>query len=256
MKDRKKEIKKRIAKRNREKRRQANQRAFQPINMAFGEEMEFDHQAIDYEAPNDEYRPFVKKEWFLFKILASGALVLGTAIVFKSQSPVMVDSQKWIRQAMETDIQFASIANWYEKQFGKPLAIWPQKEKTVTVDKPKKDLAVPASGKVVETFQANGKGVMVKTGKGEVVDAMKDGLVIFAGKEAETGNTVVIQHPDQSESWYGQLQSISVEPYQRVQAGEAIGKAKDRADGTSGEFYFAIKQDDHYIDPNKVIKFE
>ncbi|MBE3569146.1 MAG: M23 family metallopeptidase [Bacillales bacterium] len=255
MKDRKKEIKKRIAKRNRQKRRQANQRAFQPINMAFGEEMEFDHQAIDYEAPDEAYSPLVKKEWFLFKTLTSGVLVLAAAIVFKSQSPMMIDSQKWIRQAMETDIQFASIANWYEKQFGKPLAILPQ-EKTVTVDRPKKDLAVPASGKVVETFESNGKGVMVKTGKGEVVDAMKGGLVIFAGKEDETGNTVVIQHPDQSESWYGQLQSISVEPYQRVQAGEEVGKAKDRADGTSGEFYFAIKQGDHYIDPNKVIKFE
>jgi stage IV sporulation protein FA len=256
MKDRKKEIKKRIAKRNREKRRQANQRAFQPINMAFGEEPELDQQTIHYEPFDEGYAPLFKKEWFLFKTLASGVLVLAVAIVFKSHSTTMIEGQKWIRQAMGTDIQFASIASWYEKQFGKPLAILPQKKETVSVEQPKTDLAVPASGKVVETFETNGKGVMVKTGKGEVVDAMKGGVVIFAGKKNETGKTVVIQHPDKSESWYGQLQSISVEPYQRVKAGEEVGKAKDRADGTSGEFYFAIKQDDHYIDPNQVIKFE
>jgi stage IV sporulation protein FA len=209
--------------------------------------------------PPEGFHPLFKKETFMLKILGAGILVLITAIMFKSPSPVFDEAKTVVNRAMETEFQFAAISSWYEDQFGKPLALLPggtedkAPSSAVTAD----EYAQPASGKVVENFKTNGQGIMLETEFGEDVAAMKGGLVIFAGKKDKLGNTVVIQHKDNSESWYGHLESIDVNQYEHVDKGSSLGKVSTSGESdVSGEFYLAIKMGDEFIDPIQVISFD
>ena len=206
--------------------------------------------------PPEGIHPLFKKETFILKILGAGIMVLVTAIMFKSPSPVFNDAKIVVQKTMDKEFQFAAVANWYEDQFGKPLALLPS-TKTEAPSAPNTEYAQPVSGKVVENFKTNGQGIMLQTRFGEEVSAMKGGLIIFAGKKEELGNTVVIQHKDQSESWYGHLDSIEVNQYEYVEKGLPVGTVSTSSENdVSGEFYFAIKMGDNFIDPIQVISFD
>lgn len=207
--------------------------------------------------PPNKIHPLWNKELFLFKILASALLVLVVAIVFKSSSPKLIQARSFIKSTMNTEFQFAAVSEWYEKQFGKPLAIFPvnneDKDRSNLVNE---EYVMPASAKVLTNFSSDGRGVMIETKNNELVEAMNGGKVTFAGKKKDLGNTVIIQHSDMTESWYGNLETIAVHAYDKVENGEKVGTVSNKDDGVSGEFYFAIKQGKKFIDPIQVIKFE
>ena len=54
-------------------------------------------------------------------------------------------------KVMKEEFQFATVAKWYEKQFGKPLVFYSPNEKRRKYSA--KDYAIPASGKVMQGFQ-------------------------------------------------------------------------------------------------------
>ncbi|MGE8206087.1 peptidoglycan DD-metalloendopeptidase family protein [Heyndrickxia sp. NPDC080065] len=207
--------------------------------------------------PPNKIHPLWNKELFLFKILASAVLVLIVAILFKTSTPKLDNARSFVKDTMETEFQFAAVSNWYEKQFGKPLALFPVKNgDKVDSSVAKEEYVMPASGKVLTNFAKDGRGVMIETKNNESVDAMDGGKVIFAGKKNDLGNTVIIQHSDKTESWYGNLETIDVHQYEYVDTGKKVGTVSNKDDGLSGEFYFAIKQGKKFIDPIQVIKFE
>ncbi|KYD10880.1 M23 family metallopeptidase [Heyndrickxia sporothermodurans] len=218
---------------------------------------EFDDYPIFEADPPSKVHPLWNKELFLFKILVSAVLVLFVAIVFKSSTPKLDQVKSFVNNTMTSEFQFAAVSNWYEKQFGKPLALFPIKNDGKDNNSiAKEDYVMPASGKVLTNFSADGRGVMIETKSDESVDAMDGGKVIFAGKKEDLGKTVIIQHPDMTESWYGNLETIQVKEYEEVHTGKKVGTVSNAADGLTGEFYFAIKQGKKFIDPIQVIKFE
>jgi stage IV sporulation protein FA len=209
--------------------------------------------------PGEGGHPLFKKEVFLFKILASACLVLIVAIIFRSPSEKAVTLQQYVKHTMDQEFQFAAVSDWYENQFGKPLALLPaknageEKENEVASDN---EYALPASGKILEDFGDNGQRIMIETGKGAGVEAMDEGLVHFVGMKDGFGKTVIVQHADKSETWYGNLDKIDVNLYEYISKGAKVGTAMDSDDGLKGSFYFAIKKGDDFIDPVQVIKFE
>nr|WP_231563662.1 M23 family metallopeptidase [Anoxybacillus sp. KU2-6(11)] len=84
--------------------------------------------------------------------------------------------------------------------------------------------------------------------------AVEEGIVVFAGVKEPYGKTVIVQHADGSETWYGKLSAISVKLYDFIEAGKEVGKAEEN--DQKRIFYFAIKKGDHFIDPVQVISFE
>lgn len=203
------------------------------------------------------FHPLWNKELFLLKIFSSAILLLIIAIMFQSPSSAFEKARSVVKKTMETEYQFAAAADWYEKKFGKPLALMPGKSVgTVDNQTEKPNYAAPVSGKILEEFSGDGRGIMLETGTGAEVEAMTGGVVLFAGKKEDIGNTVIIQHPDQSESWYGKLDVILVKPLEKVNSGKIVGTVSNREDNTAGEFYFAIKQGTEFIDPIQVMKFE
>ncbi|MGC8228633.1 peptidoglycan DD-metalloendopeptidase family protein [Pseudobacillus badius] len=205
----------------------------------------------------EELHPLFSWERFLFKWLAAGALVLATAILFRHPSPMLEDGRNWMEKTMEKEFPFSRAAQWYEKAFGEPLPFtadgWTEKEQSPGASP---EIALPAAGRIVEDFQTNGQGILVETGPTEEVKAIKEGTVIFTGEKEGLGKTVILQHADNSESWYGHLSALSVQQYERVKAGNTLAKAEIGKNTSGGQFYLAIKRDNVFIDPNEVVPFE
>ncbi len=260
MRSRADEIRKRMAKRKRE-REKLLKRAEQHYLFVSDEEKHGFEKISSYEGgPEEEGHPLFRKEWFFFKILLSACLVLIVAIVFQNEGKYAESLKAAITNALEQDFQFAAVSEWYENYFGKPLALLPilnngeKQESTGAGDEP--EYAVPATGRILQDFTVNGQSIIVETEKGEKVFAMKEGIVRFIGEKDGFGSTVIIQHSDKSESWYGNLHSIEAELYQFIDKGAIVGTASDTDDGEKGSFNFAIKKGEDFIDPIQVIRFE
>lgn len=255
------EVRKRIAKRKREKGLSETHETSKPTSLFLSDEERYGvYSPPTYEGgPNkgNGGHPLFRTEVFIFKVLFSAVIVLVTAIVFKNSAPIFQDVKSAITYSLEEEFQFAAVSSWYRDQFGEPLALFEPNAKdnkdsegaTQSVQ-----FAVPANGKVLETFEDNGQGIMVETDRPSV-EAMNEGIIIEAGEKPDTGLTIVLQHADGTKSWYGNLDKIDVALYDFVEKGKALGKTK-LSENQKGTYYFAIKKGDDFIDPIQVIQFE
>ncbi|WP_285765535.1 M23 family metallopeptidase [Peribacillus sp. SI8-4] len=249
MDDRRKDIRNRIA-----KRRKFNDN---PVGNSSWTEINNDESyGVDsFNGYSEKDHPLFRKEYFFFKILVSVCLFLVIAVMFKHPSARLDPARSFVSENMSKEFQFASISNWYENAFGKPIAFLPKEAKKETVDS-NEGYATPVSGKITQTFETNGEGIILETSKGSKVEAINEGVVIFAGEKEGIGKTVVIQHANHSESWYGQLKEIDVKMYEFVKKGNEVGQVTVSEDGSKGRFYLAIKENDAFVNPKKVIQFE
>lgn len=217
-------------------------------------------QPLQPQPDNQNLHPLFNKETFLFKTFAAACLILIVAIIFRNESSMLDPARHFVKKSMEQDFQFAAVAVWYEKQFGKPLALLPLSIDKETASKENEDnkqqYALPVSGTIVESFEKNGQGIMIETGKDAEVEVMNEGIVRFAGVDDRHGKTVIIQHADKTETWYGDLDEIQVNLFDYIKKGTVVGTVSASNDDSKGGFYFAIKQGDHFIDPIQVIQFE
>ena len=208
----------------------------------------------------EDGHPLFKKEVFFFKVLSSVLLFLVIAILFRNHSTAFDPARAMVTKTMDQDFKFATVSNWYESKFGKPLALLPFSDKDQTEKKgvAETEFSVPAMGKILENFEKNGQGIMIETGKGASVQTINEGFVMSAGVKEGLGKTVVVQHADKTETWYGNLDKIDVKLYEYVEKRQVVGTVSGSTgeDKSKGKYYFAIKKDDKFIDPIQVIDFE
>lgn len=178
-------------------------------------------------------------------------LFFGTALLWQTDTAMLETPKRWSNTALTEEFPFAKVNAWYQETFGSPLAFSPSTERSVESEHV---LALPVSGNVTETFQVNGKGIMIQPGETADVGALREGIVIFAGNDRETNSTVIIQHPDGSNSTYGHLSSIDVHLYQYVSNNQRVGLFTPTEDNES--VYFSIEKDNDYIDPVQVIQVD
>lgn len=269
--DRVEDVKKRIARRRKE--RSTTGRApsrKSHISLAKDEERYGEMPFMDYEYSSKSNEPFFRKEFLMLQLLLAVCLFLVVGILFKDTSPRWESARAFINQSMEKEFQFATVLNWYEDQFGEPIALLPTPKKADNPELKQTEFAgtgsqdessspvyaVPAAGRVLEPFTKDSQGIIVETGRDSSVEAINDGYVIEVGVKDDIGKTIVIQHTDGSETWYGNLESINVKLYDFVESRTVLGKVTNTNDGQAGTFYFAFKQGDNFIDPNQVISFD
>ncbi|WP_102345413.1 M23 family metallopeptidase [Bacillus sp. Marseille-P3661] len=270
MSDRINDVKKRIAKRRKERSafgEGSSESRIYPLPK--DEERYGEMPFVDYEHSVNGPQPIFRKEVVMFQVLLAVSMFLVVGILFKDNSPRWESARAFVNQSMDKEFQFATVLNWYEDQFGQPVALLPnvdnsgqtgdiQQSQYVNSDEPntKPVFAVPVAGRVLEPFNKDGQGIMVETGRDSLVEVINDGVVIEIGVKDEIGKTVVVQHPDGSETWYGNLDEIDVKLYDFVKSRTKLGKVVNSEDGQTGTYYFAIKQNDHFVDPIQVINFE
>lgn len=249
------DLRKRMAKRKRDRSLETERTKPQKQvpNLSFTDEEKFSGSDFhSYEAGGGGgSHPLFKPDVFMFKLLIGACLVLVSAIVFKNDSPPFENVQQVVSSTFEEDFQFAMISKWYGDQFGDPLSLIKTPDGAPAAEK---GFTAPASGKVLETFEDNGQGVMVETSS-NLVDVMNEGMVVEIEEKDESGLTVVVQHDDTTKSWYGNLEKAEVSLYDFVESGTTVGKIKTDKD-QKGTYYFAIKKGDQFIDPIQVISFD
>ncbi|MFT8310383.1 MAG: M23 family metallopeptidase [Sporolactobacillus sp.] len=220
-----------------------------------------------YFEPFDEQRqpPVHHGRRFLLQCVLS-ALLVGSAYWVNNAAGSQFQAIKSsINTAMTQEFQFAAVSSWYEKNLGDPISFLPSFKSdsvntanggsTSTKEKSKtSSFADPVVGEVKLPYSSQSKGVIVETTSHSEVKAAKDGLVVFVGKKKNIGETVVIQHKDSDESWYGKLDKANVKVYQEVKKGQKIGITSEK--NKKGTFYFALKKGEKFIDPIQVMSFD
>lgn len=249
-----KEVRKNISKRKQQKRAQIVQ------------------AKIPYELPQEEekhgYFPFSSSNSFgkkdgsfqvpaiMFKILLSAILFFATAIVLRTDLTALEKPKNWLYQAFTEEFNFAKVQGWYRENLGSPFAFLNDQKNVehVTQD----GFVLPVDGSISASFQETGKGVFIEVDdvKDMSVGAMRAGTVTFAGNKKDTGKTVMIQHEDRSYSIYGNLHELDVFPYQFVSKNDVIGTLKPEDNSKTASLYFAVKENQTFVDPIKVIQVD
>ena len=126
-------------------------------------------------------------------------------------------------------LPFTKIKSWYEDLFGEVL---PSDEFTQTV----------FNGKLIyKEISDYYDGEKMVVNANTLVNNLTSGVVVFSGVKENYGNTVIIQGIDGADIWYGNLNNVSVNLYDYVEAGTVIGE-------TNGDFlYLVIKKDNEFI---------
>ncbi|WP_042146155.1 M23 family metallopeptidase [Paucisalibacillus sp. EB02] len=187
----------------------------------------------------------------ILKGIFSVMLFFSIAIIWQNDAEIFEKPRQWTSNVLTEEFPFASVYQWYKDSFGTPLSFIPGNDSKVVEEAA---LALPVSGSVIETFQANGKGIMIAPNETTSVSALREGVVIFSGKKSDTNKTVVVQHADESTTTYGFMSSIDVHLYQIVDANQRIGEFTPTE--ASEMVYFAIEKNNEYVDPVQVVEVD
>lgn len=194
---------------------------------------------------------------FLFKTISSLFLLSAVYLVYHANLPFSTNTKGFVQEVLTREFNFDGVSAAFQKYAGEYPAILPTFSKQVKGDKPvwnevpKHHSIAPVSGKIIEPFTKDGKGIKIAAQAGDGVKAMDQGWVIFIGQKEGFGPTVVIQHADNTQSTYSNLDHIQVAEQDWVEAGQIIGTTK-----TDQPLYFSLQKDHQYVDPMSVISFE
>jgi murein DD-endopeptidase MepM/ murein hydrolase activator NlpD len=84
---------------------------------------------------------------------------------------------------------------------------------------------------------------------GSAVRAASGGVVLSTGWGGGYGNLIKIQHADNVQTWYAHLSAISVQPGQKVSAGEQIGQVGSTGNSTGPHLHFEVRVNGTPRDP-------
>lgn len=221
----------------------------------------FQQHSQGYPSPdNDNFQGGSRKQGMFFRLMIAAILFLAVGVMYKSSAPMLDGARVFVQDTFENEFQFARIGDWYENQFGEPLALLPREKNDNATNKDEKEnphFAQPVSGTTVEKdFSKTKKGILLQTSKDKEIKSVEEGRVVFIGNKSGLGKVVKVQHADGTESWYGKLAKVDIKLYDYVKQGEKIGKVASSDDEQTGMFYFALKKGDAFINPIKVISFD
>jgi murein DD-endopeptidase MepM/ murein hydrolase activator NlpD len=92
-------------------------------------------------------------------------------------------------------------------------------------------------------------GIDIPLNYGTPVLALFDGMVVWAGPRGGYGNTVILQHHDDTFTLYGHCARVMVYPGQTVKAGEQIGIVGSTGYSTGPHLHLEYWVHNQYVDP-------
>ncbi|WP_171056146.1 M23 family metallopeptidase [Paenibacillus sinopodophylli] len=192
------------------------------------------------------------------------AIILFGAVwaMFHYESEFTLKGQAIVKKALTDEIDFAAAADWYKGRFAGAPSFIPifkdSNESAIGADGTVKlPIVAPIEdGALVRTFAELLNGIeLAGPSEGQVV-AAETGRVLLLTDKDEKGTTVVIQHANQRVTIYGLLGKAEVNVNDWVEAGDPVGSLL-KSEGTQPSLlYFAVKQNDRYIDPLGVIPID
>lgn len=162
---------------------------------------------------------------FLNKIAFTIILTLITLIVLKTNTKFKTTFYKYV---LEDNISFISLNNIYQKYLSDVLPNLSFFNKTEPVFN--ETLSFTAQSKYKD-------GVALTVSKNYLVPILEAGMVIFAGEKEDYGKTIIIEQIDGLEVWYSNLDNYSVNLYDYVTKGSALGEV------VGDKLYLVFKKD-------------
>jgi murein DD-endopeptidase MepM/ murein hydrolase activator NlpD len=92
-------------------------------------------------------------------------------------------------------------------------------------------------------------GIDIPLNYGTPILALIDGKVAWAGPRGGYGNTVILQHRDNTFTLYGHCARVTVQSGQMVRAGEQIGIVGSTGESTGPHVHIEYWVDNQYVDP-------
>jgi stage IV sporulation protein FA len=161
-------------------------------------------------------------------------------------------AEQFVQHVMTEPLQFAAIQEWYQQTVSQMPAFLPTFQQDQAYSKQK--WQTPARGKIVLPYNDKRKGIVLELTEKPEVAAAGEGWVTFVGTKEGLGQTVIIQHADGKETWYGFLAKTQVKEKDWVKRGQRLGEADERQ--KAHYLYFALKQNGKFIDPLGVVPVE
>ncbi len=93
------------------------------------------------------------------------------------------------------------------------------------------------------------QGVDISTAPGRPVLATADGVVITAERVGQLGKAVYISHGYGLVTRYGHLSSIEVEPGQRVNRGDSVGRVGSTGKSTGYHLHYEVRENGRAVNP-------
>ncbi len=121
------------------------------------------------------------------------------------------------------------------------------------------DFIPPVKGIIVNKFDASKQhyAVDIALKKGTPVKSIAKGRVIFADWSPDTGNTIIVKHPDNVISIYKHNQKLLRHTGDLVQQGEVIALSGNTGEKTTGpHLHFELWLKDTPVDPVDFINFK
>lgn len=111
------------------------------------------------------------------------------------------------------------------------------------------DWGWPASGKIIQSFNANTKGIDIAGTVGEPVHAAADGKVMYAGNGVRgLGNLILLGHSNGFITAYAHNETLLVKTGQEIKKGEKIA-AIGQSDTTSPRLHFEVRRRGTPVNP-------
>jgi stage IV sporulation protein FA len=189
----------------------------------------------------------------------ASVLLVGIAFGLFHTSFVPAAWKESARQIMTRDFNFEGAIAWYEQKFGKIPAILPalssKQAEPANASAGTTEWRLPASWRVVKTFEPNNAKVVFNTGADGQVTIGETGWVTYVGEKPGFGNTVVIRLKKEREVWFGNLEQVNVARDDFLRPGQVVGMARAVSE-TSRYLYMGMKEKETFINPLDVIPFE
>lgn len=214
----------------------------------------------DDESPNRGGNNFRKE--FQWKLAISFLLFAVLWGMFRYDTEWTLKGQAFVKHALKDEIDFEAASTWYRNTFaGAPSFIPIFKDNSPKAVGAEGAVRLPivtplANSSLVRTFAEMLNGIELAGTSQEQVVAAETGRVMNLTKEEGDGTTIVIQHANQRITVYGMLGQTEVKVNDWVEAGDPIGKLLESRGTEPSLLYFAVKQNDRYIDPVGVIPID
>lgn len=171
---------------------------------------------------------------FLNRFLITGLITVICLIMFKKSSSF---KSSFHDRVLSDNFDFAYFNSLYSKYFGGVL--------------PFSGLISDSAPVFSEKLSYNGfedylDGVSLNVSSDYMVPSVNDGLVVFIGYKDGYGNTLIVQGSDGVDTWYSNMNDISVSMYQYITQGSFIGNC-------SNNLYLVFKKDGNVLDYKKYI---
>jgi stage IV sporulation protein FA len=189
-------------------------------------------------------------------------IILGCCWTFLQWNhPLAERARNNLEVMAQSPINWDFMTDWYTKYIQATPAVAPAldsqtKHETQSVNANSIVWKAPVRGEIWMPYTAERQGVFIQTLDHSAIEAVADGRVIFVGEMTGLGNTVIVQHANGYQSWYGFLGQVQVQKNDWVPSKTKIANKPYLNDAQQGYFFFALKADEDFLNPLEVIKFD